>query len=285
MSTYLDQYRIEGTVNLDRHPCLSDPETCPGFQAGFEDFKRFLIDAVEGKKATTIYKFGYGDYLFLTRRSEGSATVGFRALSKPYDQIGHEQFVAGALQCDAYVCEIYPDHVACFKELINRQIDFPAEYAYASVASRWIFRQFSGQVGVIGADKKVALIRRLMESKEYQKYLGIERFEDYIAIPQSFACDDLAHTEQMVAEHLVNARSRLFLVGIGHVKSGLLHRLKQYRRAVFLDVGQGLDAIAGIIDTEKPFFGAWSNHRIGEPELYADIDYLSYLPYAFVKAL
>ena len=38
---------------------------------------------------------------------------------------------------------------------------------------------------------KIQIIRNLMEYQEYQEYLGIDKFTDYIHIDQNFACDDL----------------------------------------------------------------------------------------------
>ena len=35
-----------------------------------------------------------------------------------------------------------------------------------------------------------------MEAPQYQEYLGLEKFEDYISLPQKFACDDLEATEK-----------------------------------------------------------------------------------------
>jgi hypothetical protein len=234
----------------------------------------------EGRSRTG-YKFGAGGHLFLSRRSEGSAEVGFRALSKPYDQIGHERFVAGAGACDLYACELHPEHRACFAEVLPRQaIDLPAEFLYAAVASRWVFRHFAGSIGLIGADRKLALIQQLLHRPDYRRYLGVDRFEDYITVPQRIACDDLDAVERSVARQLEHSTSKLFLVGVGHNKSGLLHHLPSYTQAVFLDAGQGIDTIAGLIDTEKPYFGNWTNHTIDEPSLYADLDVLSYVPYS-----
>ena len=70
--------------------------------------------------------------------------------------------------------------------------------------------------------------------------------------------------------------SKIFLMGMGHVKSGLIHRLKKYTDAVFLDVGSSIDAIAGIIDVNRPFFGDWTNYQINEPPLYEGVDFLQY---------
>ena len=65
-------------------------------------------------------------------------------------------------------------------------------------------------------------------------------------------------------------------MGMGHVKSGLIHRLKKYTDAVFLDVGASIDAISGIIDVDRPFASDWTNYQIDESELYAGVDYLTY---------
>ena len=109
-----------------------------------------------------------------------------------------------------------------------------------------------------------------------QPPMGVKAFEDYIRIPQQFACDDLEETERMVGEQLKKSTSNIFLVGIGHVKSGLLHRLTKYTNAVFLDVGSSLDAIAGIIDVDRPYFGDWTNYQIDEKNLYEGVDFLQY---------
>jgi hypothetical protein len=72
----------------------------------------------------------------------------------------------------------------------------------------------------------------------------------------------LKATEEMVAEQLKNAKSEIILLGIGHVKSGLTHRLKKYHNAVYVDVGSGIDALAGCIELERPFMGSWTNYRL-----------------------
>ena len=100
--------------------------------------------------------------------------------------------------------------------------------------------------------------------------------EDYISLPQRFACDDIDATEKMVGEQLKKSKSKIFLMGMGHVKSGLIHRLKKYTDAVFLDVGASIDAISGIIDVDRPFASDWTNYQIDESELYAGVDYLAY---------
>ena len=273
---YLDQYKIEGTINNDQNPCFHDETVYPKFQEELEEFKHLLIELVYLNEPKTFYKFGDGDYYFLNKIPTGSATPGRRALSKSYDEINHDAFVKGAQECDYYTCEIYPENRVNFIDVIQRRIDYPAEFGYGLVANKWLLKTFAGQIGLIGAGAKLNIIKNLMEAPQYQEYLGLEKFEDYISLPQKFACDDLDATEEMVASQLMKSTSKIFLMGMGHVKSGLIHRLSKYRNAVFLDVGASIDALAGIIDVDRPFAGDWTNYQIDDVQLYKGIDFLAY---------
>ena len=273
---YLDLYKIDGSINNDKNPCFHTEESCPEFQEKLEFFKKLLIQQVKHNKSVTYYKFGDGDYYFLKKESVGSATPGRRALSKGYDQIDHELFVEGAQLCDYYTCEIYPENRKRFSEVIDKDIDFPAEFGYGLVTSKWLLKTFKGKIGLIGANTKMNIIENLMEAPQYQEYLGIDKFEDYISLPQKFACDDIDSTEKMVGEQLEKSTSKIFLMGMGHVKSALIHRLKKYTDAVFLDVGASIDALAGIIDVDRPYAGDWTNYQIDEDELYDGVDLLAY---------
>ena len=273
---YLDQYKIEGTINNDQNPCFHDETVYPKFQEELEEFKHLLIELVYLNEPKTFYKFGDGDYYFLNKIPTGSATPGRRALSKSYDEINHDAFVKGAQECDYYTCEIYPENRVNFIDVIQRRIDYPAEFGYGLVANKWLLKTFAGQIGLIGAGAKLNIIKNLMEAPQYQEYLGLEKFEDYISLPQKFACDDLEATEKMVASQLMKSTSNIFLMGMGHVKSGLIHRLSKYRNAVFLDVGASIDALAGIIDIDRPYAGDWTNYQIDDVQLYKGIDFLAY---------
>lgn len=274
--TYLDIYKIDGTVNHDNNPVFSNPDACPDFQDRLEDFKEDLQSMVESKENKTFYKFGDGDYYFLKGIPHGSAAPGKRALSVSYSSINLSEFREGVLKNDFITAELY--NLGLWMELFpNRPADYLAEFGYGLVANRWLTRQFAGKIGVLGGAEKVGLIKELMQYPQYQEYLGLERFEDYLTIPQKFACDNLQATEEMVGEQLKAAKSDIILVGIGHVKSGLTHRLKKYHDAIYLDVGSGIDALAGCIEIERPFMGAWTNYRIRNFD-YTRIDYLNYHP-------
>jgi hypothetical protein len=54
---YLDQYKIEGTVNLDHHACFEIPNTDPDFQRNLENMKYVLEKEVDEKSCKSFYKF------------------------------------------------------------------------------------------------------------------------------------------------------------------------------------------------------------------------------------
>ncbi len=266
-------YAIGSSVNNDRNP-IYESNSHPDFPEELEKFKSKLIQLVEENQSKTFYKFGDGDYYFLRGEGVGSATPGRRALSKNYSDIKHEEFVAGVPLNDYIGVETY--NTQLFSSLYpDRPVDYYAEYGYGLTANKWLTNTFGDSIGVIGAGPKIKLIQQLMQSEEYQEYLGLEKFTDYIEIPQKFACDDIDETERMVGEQLSNSSSKIFLLGIGHVKSALLHRLKKYRNAVFLDVGSGIDALSGIIDHNRPYMANWTNYRTTNFD-YGSLDILQY---------
>ncbi len=272
---YQKIYHINNTLNLDSHECFHDMNTYPDFQKNLSKFKSHIIELVDKKLSATFYKFGDGDYRFLKKIEFGSAAPGKRAISKSYNEIDHSQFTDGAQLCDYYTCEIYPENRKMFAEVINKSIDYAAEYGYGLVANKWFFETFKGRIGILGASEKLNVIAELMQYKEYQNYLGIESFTDYIHFPQKYAADDIEMVESFIGDQLKNSTADIFLLGIGHSKSGLLHTFKKYKSAVYLDVGAGIDMIAGCISTTRPYAGDWKNFRLNNYD-YSTIDYLKY---------
>ena len=276
-SEYIDLYKIDGTINLDQNDCYTHIETYPNFQSDLSNFKELLSNLVTNGLSKTLYKFGDGDFFFLRGKKVGSARPGRRAISRELKRNELRQFRKGSVKSDFYMCELYPENRRKFKRALPRkQIDFPAEFVYGLVANRWIFQEFAGHIGLIGADAKIELIKKLMQKKSYQEYLGLEKFSDYISVPQKFACDDLSSRLSELEVQLQTATSKIFLVGVGHLKSGILHKLPEMHEGVYLDVGSGIDAIAGIIDQKRPFFGGWINFRFRDQFNYEKIDFLQY---------
>lgn len=274
-----DNYKITGSTHKQHknQSIMDDPKYLPDFQKELTNFKNLVSNLVNKNESKTFIHHGDGDYYFLIKKPVGSAKPGKRALSVSYRSFNIKPFKDGFLKND-YIClEAFElESRKKFKNLFpNTKVNFHTEFLYALVANRWFFKQFKGKIGLIGADEKLKLIQELLKHKEYQEYLGLEKFNDYISIPQKFACDNLEKTEKMVAEQLKNSTSNIFLFGVGHVKSGLIHRLKKYKKAVYIDIGSGIDAIAGIIDPERPYFAGWTNYQLLNFD-YKKIDLLQY---------
>ena len=150
---------------------------------------------------------------------------------------------------------------------------FPLETVYALVATKWIFKNFKNDIGIIASENKIKLIQELMKREEYRKYLGVESFCDYIAVPEKGAANNVLPLSKEVGEKIKGSNAKIFLVGIGSAKLALVPLLKHYNDAVFIDVGGGIDAIAGILCQDRPYFAEWTNYRIKGYD-YSTIDFM-----------
>ena len=273
-------YQIEGAKHRMHNGqlFLKDQTHFPEFLDKLSDFKKMIIDLVDKNENKTFVHFGDGDYFFLKKQSVGSASPGRRALSISYKNFNIEPFLTGWLKNDYYCVEyLEKNNRSMLSELYPNIDTIPTEYLYGLTMNRWFFRQFKGKIGLIGASNKLEIIKKLMEHEEYINYLGLDKFNDYISIPQKFACDNLENTINMVKTQLENSdpNTRIYLFGVGHVKSGLIHNLKKYKKAVYLDIGAGIDGLAGIIDPDRPYALGWNNYRMTEYN-YNDVDLLCY---------
>lgn len=270
-------YYIEGA----RHTGHSNYANLPKYVTFQEDllkFKELIMSLENDKKGASFVHFGDGDYYFLKNIPIGSATPGKRALSIPYEHFDIVPYREGWAKAD-YHCVEYLEHGNPEKlnELYPGQPTIATEFVYGLLMNKWFLKTFNGKIGLIGAGDKLDIIKELMNYQEYREYLGINNFNDYIKIPQKFACDDLNETIRIVKEQLEKSNNEtfIFLFGVGHVKSGLIHHLPKIKNAIYLDVGAGIDGLAGLIDPDRPYSGDWINYRMKNYN-YNNIDLLNY---------
>ena len=64
----------------------------------------------------------------------------------------------------------------------------------------------------------------------------------------------------------MKSEAQIFLIGIGSLKITLLPLLKDIDK-IFIDVGAGIDAIAGVISNDRPFFKRWINYQLSDFKL------------------
>ena len=275
-----DIYTIEGCKhNFDvNKKYLYDQNYYPNFQKDLNNFKQLIINLVDNEESKSFVHFGDGDYFFLKQKPIGSAKPGKRALSIPYEKMNMKPFIDGWAKAD-YHCVEYLEYGMREKlnELYPNQSTIPTEYLYGLTMNKWFFQQFKGKIGLIGATTKLNIIKELMKNDEYKEYLGLKYFNDYIEFPEKFACDNIENTINIVKRQLENANheTKIYLYGVGHAKSGLIHCLPKIKNAIYLDIGAGIDALAGLIDPDRPYALDWINYRMKDYN-YNNIDLLNY---------
>ena len=182
-NNFTNSYQIPGCSNTARE---SNIQYCPNFSENYEKFKTQIKSLVQNNESKTFYKFSDGEYLFAKGISAGSTSKGKRDTNIGCDGLDLTPFSEGIFKNDYYMAEHYEQSLNEFNNFFKGKnlTPIPAEYAYGLVSNKWFFKTFKGQIGLIGAKEKLELIQELLEYKEYRDYLGIDKFEDYIIIPQ-----------------------------------------------------------------------------------------------------
>jgi hypothetical protein len=234
-----------------------------------ENFKQGLVDLVDHNANKTFYKFSDGEYFWLVNNQVGSASAGKRDSNITKRDL--TPFKEGVHKTDFKMCQLLNEHVKWFNSYFGSTFDFPVDYVYALVANKWFTKTFNGKIGLIGAGPKLDLIKDLCNHQEYLDYLQFDGFTDYIKMPQRYLCDDIDEAEEIMAEQLQKSTSNIFLVGIGHAQQALLHRMKKYKNAVYIVVGSGIDAYAGVQDNTRPYMAGWTNYQLVDYD-YSTID-------------
>lgn len=267
----LDQYKIDGISDDLKGYSPTDaarfenPDYRPEFQRELGDFQTLLKDLAARKKNKTLIRLGDGDYYFLKGTPYGSAAPGKRALSVPYSLVDLSRYAKNLVKNDYFGFGIFAEgfsYEIFEKDFPELKFNFPLEFLYGLLASKWLLNFSGSKIGLIGGAEKMRLTRELLERPEYQDFLGIDNFSDYIEVPDKFACDDLDTLEAYVKAQLEKSEADVFLFGIGHVKLALTSRLKDFKEALYIDIGTGIDALAGIQEYERPYFSHWQNYKL-----------------------
>ena len=266
-------YDIEGTKNINIKDCYSSAKYYPSFRDDYKQIKKLIKNMVKTGESKTFLQFCDGEYCFLKKIPYGTATPGYVTLKdKGYEDIDLKPFFDGVLKNDYIAIEIHPPYRDMFHELFpDREIDFPSEYLSALLFNRWFTKTFDGQIGLIGAAPKMKIIQKLQKYPEYLEYLGMRKgFVDFIEFPQRGGADDIKATEKLVLDQLEKSKVKIFLFGIGQSKLALAHAFKKAHPALYVDVGAGIDGLAGMVDIHRPYAGMWTNFRIDDYD-YSDV--------------
>ena len=263
-------YQIKGTKHLNPSDLYSSPDIYPKFQENLEIFQHQLIEDSKSLRNNTYYKFGDGDYYLFKNIQIGTAKPGMRDLYK-YNFLNptRDYILKNAKKNDylSTLLEFFPQ----FKEIFNKEPNYLAEYVYGLIANKWFFNNFK-KIGLIGSLQKIQLIKELINYQEYKDYLGIDSFESYHSIPQKYALPKSKYLYKKLGKSINKSKAEIFLIGIGLSQNILLNKLKNFTNKPLVIVGVGIDAIAGCVNINRPYFGNWINYRIKNNLIYEEID-------------
>lgn len=260
-----DLYKIEGTSNIEPEqlygPEYNDPTFYPRFQEKISWLKEVLIKYTNDKKGLVILRVYDGEFNFLNKLAIGNGPV--RHYSRPLTDEFVNKFKEGVYKVDYVSVQLNINMLRIYKNLFpERPVDFPMEIIYGLVANRWIFKTFKNKIALIGGTEKLKLIKQLMEYPEYRLYIENDYFTDYIEVPERFSCDDTEGLITNIGAKIKQSPAEIFLFGIGVSKMAIAWQFKQYKEAVFLDIGCGMSALAGTCGIDRPYFGSWKNYRL-----------------------
>jgi|TARA_B110000093_G_scaffold177889_1_gene215582 hypothetical protein len=259
-------YLIENTSNKEPEqldgPEYNNPDFYPNFQHDIIELKNNLIELNKNKKPYVVMRVYDGEFHFLNKRVVGNGPK--RHYSKPLTDDFIKPFQDGCYKVDILSCQLNINMLNQFNSIIpNPKPKFiPMDIIYGLFANKWILSNFKNKIALIGGNEKMNVIQELMKHKEYQDYVCNDYFIDYISVPERFSCDNTDSIAEQIGTKIKNSNAEVFLFGIGISKMAIAHKFKNYKDAIFIDIGCGMSGLAGSVETDRPYFGSWNNYRI-----------------------
>ena len=298
----MNKYIIENTTNIleaQNSGAYLDETFWPTWENDLENFKNALVRYQSEGTPFTLLRISHSEFIALEAgtsqipqsgnfqgRHSKNNTLSNELLVKFLKSIDSSDQLSTQIGWDflesagrvANIMETYRrDHGATEWPNLTKHtklkqvVDLPMDIIYGLCANRWFFRTFKNKIGLMGAGPKIEAIRELMKHKEYQEYLGCDLFTDYVSLPQRQALDDPS-LEDVVREGVSKSTCDVFLIGCGVSKLKFWHLLKDTKNCIFLDIGHGIDLIAGHGDQRRPYCGSWTNYKIGTTETFGQVD-------------
>lgn len=273
------QYRVRGCRTYD-HRSLVEGKIPFGLsrplQEHYNEVRGTIRDRISRRQKYSIIRLGDGEALFLQGWRGGN--IGRRHLTDDV-AIDLSAWRRSYQENDLLTFDSRWGQRRLWNSIEGERIraDYtPLTAIYALVANRDIFQLVkSRRVGIIGPGPKLAIIERLLRYPQYREYLGLAGFDSYVEIPQRGAVND---AEKVLRDIVAREREYpcdVYLVGLGIAKLRILSGIRDALDAVVIDIGSGLDAIAGIIPKDRPYFGSWVNYKLVGYD-YDHVDVLAY---------
>lgn len=269
-----ENYLIENTINLCSRELngkeYKNPNFYPEFQNKLKEFKQTLLKKHENKEGFVVMRIFDGEFYFLDCKKVGN--VGKRHCSKNLTPQFIKSFKEGCYKVDILATQLYEDKLKHYNKLFpDKSFDLPMEIIYGLVSNKWLLKTFKNKITLIGGSEKMKVIKKLMEFPEYKKYVCNDYFIDYIEVPERYSCDNTDNLIKEIGKKISKSKAEVFLYGIGIAKMAIAYKFKEYKNALFIDIGCGMSALAGTTSIYRPYFGNWINYRLKNYD-YKNID-------------
>lgn len=254
------EYRHGNLIKLDRP-----------IQYYYDQLFDLITAKIASKEPYVIVRASDGEAYFLQGKLLGNGPTRHFTKSDSLTGVDLAPFKDGLLRCDSRHAEMYKRNRRRFVRIYGRNVfsPIPFECIYALLASRRILKN-NYKIGIIGSQEKVKIIQKLTSFPAFQDYIGRSGFQDYIGIPERGSANDPIHLTEMIKSQL-KSDIDIYLVGIGVAKLAVMHHLKENSKAVFLDAGAGISALAGLVGKERQYFAGWKNFRLKDYD-YSQVD-------------
>lgn len=256
-------YFIEGTGNIEPEQLYGIEYCDPNFYPEFQQKIQFVKDIVlnNNEKGIVILRVYDGEFHFLQKNVVGNGPSRHYTRALTDDFV--EKFKNGCYKADYISVQLNMHQLQIYRNIFpDRPMDFPMDIIYGLFSNKWFLKTFKNQIALIGGNEKLRLIQKLMEHKEYRDYVCNDYFTDYIAVPERFSCDNTDKLILQIGEQIKKSSAKIFLFGIGIAKMAIAWKFKEYKNAVFIDIGCGMSALAGTCGIDRPYFGNWVNYRL-----------------------
>lgn len=274
------RYRIPGLRNVMTRDNLEQKYPFANFNhnSSFELMK-FTIDISEKiarNEPFSLLRLGDGEMYFLQGNIVGNL-IKRHGVSKNIDFENIKYITKEILKCDFILLFKNPSMIKLLPKSLNSNLkdsSYDIYTIYQLISSKLLFYLIKNyKIGLIGADEKLLLIEKLMSYDAYRAHMALDVIHDYIHVPQQNCGSNFEETYNLIRKQ-INMNVDIYLVGIGISKMLVLPRLKEETRKTFIDIGAGIDAMAGIIPHTRSYFGNWNNFRIQNYD-YSKLDILS----------
>ena len=278
----LELYKIENTSNKHKEQLkgieYNNPNFYPNFQNDIKILKNILIEKNKNKESFIVMRVYDGEFHFLNKVVAGSGPT--RHYSKQLTDEFIKPFKDGCYKVDILSCQLNIKQLSNFHSIIpNPKPKFiPMDIIYGLLANKWFLSTFKNKIALIGGKAKMDVIKNLMKYDEYRNYVNNDFFLDYIEVPERFSCDNTKLLVTKLGEKIKKSKAEVFLFGIGISKMAMAHKFKNYKNSLFIDIGCGMSALAGTVETDRPYFGSWKNYRLRNYN-YSDVDPTSFNSY------